>query len=471
MGTVGSKVRLASLCLTCAGLIGGCPPPRGVPNDPGTSDVPSESSAETLIEVLGPLLEDNPAYKLLPADLPEAGESVTDSRLGASQTRVTQTVGLRHEYSRHDPFNLDQSLVVLFELAEGAWRVYETEELPYDRADQLVASLDLAEPRWDPSDPNLLWGLRDLSVLTMNVRTGVTTIVKDFLIDPELAPILAAEPDLYRITMKDEGEASEDLRYWAFLVQGAEMDYRPRYVITWDRQEDRVLGVLAIGADQADVDWVGMSPAGTWVLIGGSEQNAGNLAGFVLANRELTEFHRIDYATAHADVGRDLDGREVLVMQNVRTDYIDLIPLETETKPILESGGSYTDTNRVPLLRLAYMDAPIGLRSGVHISCNAPGYCVVSTYIEPGLAEQNWLDRSIVLVVLDRTNPRAYYLAKVYGTTGAYWEETHASISRDGSRVVWATNWGREVGQERVWLMQLNVAAGALSDLALGDLP
>lgn len=445
-------------------LLGGCPP-TGEPNDPHANGDPNHVVPVKFIEVPDPLSGDNPTYKLRPADLPAPGHAVTDSRLGGAQTRVTQTPGVRHEYSRHDPFNVDQSLVLLVNVTGGSWRVYETARLPYDAADQLVIEPDLTEPRWDPSDPNRLWGLRDFRIETLNVRTGATTIIKDFAQDPDLAPIVAAEPDLYRVTMRDEGEASEDLRYWAFVVQGTAQDYRPRYVITWDRQQDRVLGVLPIAVDQADIDWVGMSPAGTWVLIGGSEQNAGDLAGFVLANRELTEFHRLDYATGHADVGRDRDGREVLVMQNVRTDHIDLIPLDPSTQPILESGGSYAGTNRVPLVRLFYADSPTGLRSGVHISCNFPGYAVVSTYSEPDEPEQNWLDRSIILVALDREHPQAYYLAKVYGTRGAYWEETQATITRDGRRVLWATNWGRDIGQERVWDVVLTLPSGWPTEL------
>jgi len=47
--------------------------------------------------------------------------------------------------------------------------------------------------------------------------------------------------------------------------------------------------------------------------------------------------------------------------------------------------------------------------------------------------------------------PGVYYLAKVYGTTESYWEETQAAISRDGTKVIWATNWNENVGEDRVW--------------------
>jgi hypothetical protein len=160
-------------------------------------------------------------------------------------------------------------------------------------------------------------------------------------------------------------------------------------------------------------------------------------------------------------VGLDIEGNEIIVMQNNRTDYIDLLPLDWNTRPILESGGSYAGTNRIPLIRLFYdAQSAHGLNSGVHISCNVPGYCVVSTYISPEVPEQNWLDRAIVLVRLDRNNPRVFYLAKLYGTTGGYWEESHGTISTDGSKVVWASNWNQNVGSEQVFLMQLDMPAG-----------
>ena len=127
----------------------------------------------------------------------------------------------------------------------------------------------------------------------------------------------------------------------------------------------------------------------------------------------------------------------------------------------MTQNGSYDNTNRTPLIRLFYNEeSPYGFNSGVHISCNAPGYCVISTFTEPNIAEQNWLDRTIMLVTLNREKPRVFYLAKVFGTRGAYWEETQAAITNDGMKIIWATNWNTKVGQERVWCMQLDMPLG-----------
>jgi hypothetical protein len=449
---------------------------KAEPNAPGTdtdpngaapadANTPQPADAD-LVEVPDPLSGDNPLYPLVSAAVPEPGAAVDDDRFGLRQMRVTQTEMLRHEYSRHDPFNAGQTLILLLYFPDGQWRVYRTQSVPYDQPPNLVRTLDMEEPRWDRNDPDLIWGLRGFQLLTENVRSGAIATIRDFTAHTSIAPLLAAEPDLYRITTKDEGESSYDRRYWVFMIQGVNEDYRARYLFTWDRQTDQVLGVYPIPADEADIDWVGMSPLGTWVLIGGGFDNGGNLAGLTLADRKLTTFHRLDWATAHADVGLDRDGSEVIVMQNTQTDYVDLIPLDPATQPILAPGGSYAGTGHIPLVRLFYdNESPFGLNSGVHISCNAAGYCVVSTNIPPDLPEQNWLDRAIILVELNRAQPRAFYLAKVYGTTGAYWEETQASITNDGRRIVWATNWNRSVGRERVWVVELDMPAGPLGSV------
>jgi hypothetical protein len=249
------------------------------------------------------------------------------------------------------------------------------------------------------------------------------------------------------------------------MLQGTADDYRPRYLFTWDRQQDVVLGTWAIPLDESRIDWVGMSPLGSWVVIGADWDNGGGKSGMVIADRAFLQFHQIDYDAGHSDVGLDSEGNEVIVLQSNRTDSVDMLPLSLNTEPI-DTGESYAGTGRVQVIRLFYDSAsPLSLNSGIHISCNAPGWCVVSTFTEPDLSEQNWLDRTITLLRLDQSDPRVFYLAKVHGTAGAYWEETQASITHDGSRVVWSTNWNQNVGQERVWLMQLDTPTEEMASI------
>ncbi|MBI4773407.1 MAG: hypothetical protein HY788_04365 [Deltaproteobacteria bacterium] len=391
----------------------------------------------SLLPVPDPLSGSNPEYPLVSTSVPDLGAPFQDPHFHTTLTRVTGGGFLRHEYSRFDPFNTDQSRILLLNIESG-FAVYKGEALPYElESNRVMAMLDLAEPRWDPRDPDLIWGFREFSIMTVNVQTGSATMVKNFKNDSKIGSIIAAETDLFRIATRDEGESSCDKRYWALAFQGSDLDYALRYLFTWDRQQDQVLGLYSISAEEREIDWVGMSCLGGFVLIGGDPLNGGNLTGLTMANRELDRFHRLDYGTAHSDVALDADGKEVIVMQNVRTDYVDLIPIDWTTLPILNAGENCEGTNRTPLIRLYYAsDNPDSFGSGIHISCNTPGYCVISTYIGPGEPERNWLDRTNVLVELNRNDPNVFYLSKVHNTTQEYWEETHATITNDGSKVL-----------------------------------
>ncbi len=413
----------------------------------------------SLVKVPDPRSGENPTFGLSPRAVPRVGQSWIDARFKTQLTRVGQGPDWRQEYARFDPFNLDKSLIVLRQIRSGDWAVFKAVP-PYDAPSHRVMFLrDIEDPRWDPQKNDLLWCLRDFRIIQFNVRTGKVTVIKDFRKDPRIGPIIKAEPDLYRVTMKNEGEPSLDMRYWALALQGKNDDYRLRYLLCWDRRQDRVVGLYKLPKNETGIDWVGMSPRGTYVLIG-SDAGTTRLSGLVMADRALTRFHRLAHSTAHSDVGLDTAGREVIVMQNTRTDFIDLIPIDWTTRPILESGGSYAGTGYIRLIRLFYSNAsPHGFTGGIHVSCNTPGWCVVSTHQQPGRKANNWLSRKIVLVKLDRRRPEVYYLAPVYSGYKKYWEETHATITRDGRVVVWASNWGRDVGQEKVFVMRLDLTA------------
>ncbi|GMW02105.1 MAG: hypothetical protein AMXMBFR84_32410 [Candidatus Hydrogenedentota bacterium] len=445
-------------CVACFVALAACPFVFSAPEINRTSDHPGQ-----LIRIRDPLAGENFCYPTVPHRLPDPGESIEDSRLGTVQTRVTEKPGVRHEYARMSPFNANCSMILLLDVRDGTWNVYRTKSRPYDSDANYVCTLHAEEPRWDGI--GTLWATRDFKVLQIDAISGNEVVVKDFSDDPRIAPLLKAEPDLYRITMKDEGEASTDYRFWAFIVQGANDDYRARYLLVWDRLNDQITGLRPLAVEESRIDWIGMSPLGTWVLIGSDHDNGGSFPGFVMADKTLMNIYPLHYSTGHADVGLDSINREVVVMQNAQTDFIDLIPLDPDTRPI-PPGGDYAGTGHVPLVRLFYAsDSPAGLQSGVHISCNVAGWCVVSTHMEAGQKEQNWLDRSIILVRLQEKSPSAYYVSKVHGSCNTYWQETHASISADGSRVVWASNWGSNEDVAHVTLMELALPPGWMKTL------
>lgn len=407
------------------------------------------------IQVPNPLAADNPTYPLLPKAKPAPGQSWTDARFGTAQTRITQSPNLRSEYSRFDPFNCRHTLLLLMDSIAGEWLVYRTQSLPYDQPDNLVRTINnLSEMRWDPQDCNIIWGFRDFSIIKLNVVSGEETLVKNFAADPAISPILLANPFIYHITCMNEGESSRDQRFWAMALQNGddsthpEWSYIYKYLFTWDRVQNQVLGTYQLSLDQGQrLDWVGMSTLGNWVLIAGESEAGVPLNwGLMMASKDFSVLHELHQNTGHADVGLDTRGQEIIVMQNAQTDYVDLIPLDLQAKPV-NSPTDYNNNVIKPLVLLYYNSASaIGMNSaGIHISCNYSGYALISTYIQPNLADQNWLDRCLVLVRLEPDKTQAVYLAKTYNTTQQYWEETHSTISNDGSRIIWVDNWGQSV--------------------------
>jgi hypothetical protein len=420
----------------------------------------------TFKEVPNPLSGDNPRFPMPAAPVPNPGTSFFDPHFRVILARAVQGNPMRHEYSRHDPFNVDQSMIVLHTGQED-WRVYQTKPMPYDQDDNVVIpDLAMQEPRWDPKDPNLLWCLdgENFSIVLVKVATNERTVIKDFRNDPTLGPIIMADPNpgLWRITTGGELETSQDKRYWGLAIQGGEnYGYQVKYLVTWDRVQDQILGLYPVPAMVVSpILDVGISPLGTWVII------QDEIANLIIADKALINFYTIGESIGHGDVALDTQGREVYVAQNANTDYVDLIPLAPTTTPVT-SFGDYTGSGVIPLLRLYYDDnSLIGFKSGIHISCNYRGYALISPYLSQGEPEQNWLDQTLTLVRLDRNRPRAFYLAKIHNLMGMFpdgknfWEETHGSISRDGAKIVWSDNWGTPgpaIDDPRGFLMQLDM--------------
>lgn len=417
--------------------------------------------------IANPLSGSNPTFSQGYHALPQIGSRTTEPSFGLGLTRLTNAgnTGARHEYSRFDPYNSNQSYILLNGKG-GRSNVYSTKTYPYNGVGNLVTSLSLKEARWDRNKSNLIWGLGKHSIQTVNVSSGKTSLIKDFSKDPRLQGFISSSD---KITMRDEGESSYDKRYWAFLVKGGQKDnYRSKHIFTWDRKTDQILGVYTLKGNERKIDWVGMSPKGNYVLIGGGnykgDETKENVTGLTMANKDFSRFNRLDYTTAHADVGLDSQGNEVVVMQNTRTDYVDMIPIDWKTKAIKKASDGYEGTNRTKLIRLYYRNSsPEGFKGGVHISGNHDGYVLISTTLGPDKKEQNWLDKSLVLVKLDPNDPEARYLSKTYNTTDHYWEETHGTITNDGKRVIWASNWDQGVGEKKNFLLELDLVGDGVS--------
>jgi hypothetical protein len=104
-------------------------------NDNGTTGCSKQCTIKypdtfSFIEVPDPLSSTNPTYPLIGMAIPDIGDTFFNLCFGTLLTRATATDGIHgiHEYSRFDPFNKGQSMIILD--PEELWNNLSTSKKP-----------------------------------------------------------------------------------------------------------------------------------------------------------------------------------------------------------------------------------------------------------------------------------------------------------------------------------------------------
>jgi hypothetical protein len=244
---------------------------------------------------------------------PARGVAVTEANWGTCQVRVTDYAadGLqgfaRNDYSRRQAFNVNNTYQ-LVSANSGHWYIYNTltnqkVNVPNSTNNGALPGVaGDAEPQWHHNNPNVLFYLPTngigMKLYRLNVATGVSTLKADFS-----ARLKARWPDAMAAWTKSEGSPSADGRYWCFMVDGE--GWRGRGIFTWDRYEDKILGM----ADLKDrPDHVSMSPSGNHCVV----SNYGG-PGVLAYNRDLSSFKKIANIGEHSDIGLDANGDDTYI--------------------------------------------------------------------------------------------------------------------------------------------------------------
>jgi hypothetical protein len=330
-----------------------------------------------------------------------------------------------NEYARVQAFNADGSRLLIYG-TEGAWYVYDAQSL------QPLEQVPLGdEPRWDAADPQLIFYLGETRLMSYRLDTAMASVVHDFAEDlPGQA--LAA------VWTRHEGSPSADRRIWGLMAE--DEDWLPVAFIVYDRQLSRVTirDVRGLPGIEEDVDHVTMSPLGTYFLASfdracdsGTLGDDAHPCGLMVYDRDLSNGRSLLRIIGHYDPALDTQGREVIVFQDIDTDHISMLDLES---------GTVT-----PLWAIDYSHTAIGLHfSG--LAYDRPGWAVVSTHDDdPGV--YTWMDDQVFLIEL-KAGGRVVRLAHTHSVVDDeraedYWAEPHASANPDLTRILFGSNWGR----------------------------
>jgi hypothetical protein len=167
--------------------------------------------------------------------------------------------------------------------------------------------------------------------------------------------------------------------------------------------------------------------------------------GLMVYDRDLQQGRGLLRIVGHFDTALDGAGREVVVYQDIDTDHISMVDLDT---------GEVT-----PLWPIDFSHTPLGL----HFSGGAfdrPGWAIVSTYSGGYPESYTWMDNQVFAIEL-REGGRVVRLAHTHSIVDEhqehdYWAEPHASANHGLTRVVFTSNWGRS-GTDQVEMYLIEV--------------
>ena len=349
---------------------------------------------------------------------PAPGASYVDPAFGTTITRISDAlhtanaadVGtlafIGNEYSTMTPFNADNSRLLLqqqsyFALYDGQGQYLR--DLPFE----ITAA---SEPRWSRHDANVLYYVTLNQLKQFNTATGVAAPVRTFA---EYAVI--------------NGRGESDICFdGSHLV----LVGNHREVFVYDISTDTKGPVLATTA-LGDFDNVSITPD-DHVLVSWYASGAGRYRGIELFDSDMAFLRQVSPVIGHMDVTRAADGNEVVLMVNAAHPS----PPPGCANAIVKIGLAAGD--ETCLISLDW-----GL--GAHVSGpDGNGWAIVSTYAwaDPSpLASWARHAGEILQVKLDGSEVRrlAHHRSRPFNS---YTWTPRASVSRDGARVVFSSNYG-----------------------------
>lgn len=373
--------------------------------EPDLSEFPSHKNVIDITEVKKPALH----------------ESIRDPDFGSKITRVTdisQVKGverLRHYYAKRNPFNADESRAV-FVSSDGYNWVYDT--ATWEPVRYLPLGSSDAEVHWHPKDKNKIF-LVDFGseynisrMFWLNAQTGE----KELLLDMEKFGFITANGMM-------EGNPDKDMTVYA--VAGNTKNKKTEIALV-DLNEGKIISRKEVDPRWVD-DWISVSPSGKFVVTMGK--------GFSrIFDRDLKLLHTLPEGSyGHGDLCLTPSGREALVFD-----------------------GADLQLNGDRNINIAWLESgklEIGARIGwgatPHVSCrnfDFPGWALISTQ-----GRDSWSERyknmnfEIFWLKLDGSGEiRRVAHHHSSREIGGYFAEQHAVTNRDGTKILFASNWDDE---------------------------
>ena len=302
------------------------------------------------------------------------------------------------------------------------------------------------EPRWDASNPGLLYYLEETRMMSYRLGEEAGEIVHDFAGD-------FPSQSLAAVWTRYEGSPSADGRTWGLMAE--DTDWLAVALLVYDLREDRVIArrdLTGLSDAEREIDSVSISPLGNYLVAyfdayceAGELGSDATPCGVMVYERDLSAGRGVVRISTHSDLALDAEGREVMIFDGYDTDSISLLDLA--------SGENW---------ELWPVDFTHCAGCGTHYSGRAlqrPGWALISTH-DGDLASYTWMDDQVFAQEL-RPGGRVVRLAHTHSLVDPeqehdYWAEPHATVNADFTRVLFTSNWGRSGTEEvEMYLLEL----------------
>ena len=379
---------------------------------------------------------------------------VTDNQ---ARQQTEQTPYLRNDYSRRQAFNADSSRFLLEDTA-GFWHVFDAHTgQPLQVLDNLTGDATRlagdAEPFWHPTDPNRLYFLPTnglgMQIFQLDLGTRTVTTVADM--GPQIRQVW---PDADMAYTKAEGSPSADGRYWCRMARHYDdTGSQPmRGVFTWDLQENRLVGTLAM--DSAP-DHVSMSPSGRYCVVSHEKASGPGTRAY---NRTFSAPYNEQITAGYLQLHENSEHSDIAFNRQLQDVYV-AIDYQSNTGDVFMHN---LDTNRRTTLFPTYLDRTA---FSIHVSGKAyakPGWALITTYgeyhadaMDSALppAQRQWPHRKMFAVSLDE-QPQVRTIAAIHPNVYQYEDEPHGTVNRDFTRMLFNSTWdGGSVNDMEVFMV------------------
>jgi hypothetical protein len=351
---------------------------------------------------------------------PDYRQTVTEPAFGASITRVTDPgrpvpnlhttwgAAARHRYSSAQAWNADQSLLMLGVGASGDLFLDGRTYTPLFRASPPGGC------EWHPTDPRRMICVDGESVLFWDPSGGTKAVV-------------FSATDYHDLKFgPGKGNPSRDGRYVAVRGEDAAGG---QVAFALDLERGVKFADIQLGALAGENSYVSISPTGHYVFVF-QETPSGN-QGHVFTREGAAVQHWLEnHRPGHGDMTIDDDGQDVMV------------------------GISKSPPDKFRVIKRRLSDGQVSELTGPglaqHVSARnigLPGWVIV-TYGGSAAELRHGFDplyQEVDAVRLDGSG-QSCRIAPTRSVRSAYRAEAQASPSPDGSKIVFASNWGDPSG-------------------------